>query len=156
MKVEQIYTGCLAEAAYYNESVGGCYHRPSSANQNLIMSVLRKIMRKSNTFSKRTFMPILFQDISTFLTKLVLPLYLARLFNLLIQHTLQRMAKEFKVGNIKIKVLHTQVIRWSLLLFIDRWKRCRRMPSSLASHTVYRRCRSSRFSRKIWSCIRKI
>jgi hypothetical protein len=96
MKVEQIYTGCLAEAAYYIESAGELPSLTHFANQNLISSVLKKIMRKSNTFLKRTFMPILFRDISTFLTKQALLLYLVQQLNLLILHILQRMAKSLK------------------------------------------------------------
>jgi hydroxyacylglutathione hydrolase len=63
MKIEQIYTGCLAHAAYYLESNG----------EAAIFDPLREVQpyinraeadnAKINMFLKLTFMPTLFQGI---------------------------------------------------------------------------------------------
>lgn len=59
MKVEQIYTGCIAHAAYYIENNGEAAIFDPLRESNLISIVPKKIMPKSNMFLKPIFMPIL-------------------------------------------------------------------------------------------------
>ena len=63
MKIEQIYTGCIAHAAYYIESNGeAAIVDPLREVQPYIEKRI-KITLKSNIFSKRIFTLISFQDI---------------------------------------------------------------------------------------------
>lgn len=60
MKIEQIYTGCLAQGAYYIESDGeAAVIDPLRAKCNPTLRRLKKIMPGSNMCSKPIFMPTL-------------------------------------------------------------------------------------------------
>ena len=53
MKVEQIYTGCIAHAAYYVENNGEAAILIHLEKSNLILIVQKKIKLKLNMFLKR-------------------------------------------------------------------------------------------------------
>lgn len=59
MKVEQIYTGCIAHAAYYVENDGEAAIFDPLREVQPYIDRAKKIMPKSNMFLKRIFMPIL-------------------------------------------------------------------------------------------------
>jgi glyoxylase-like metal-dependent hydrolase (beta-lactamase superfamily II) len=117
MKVEQIYTGCLAEAAYYIESAG----------EVAIIDPLRESKpyieraEKDNAQIKYVFETHFHADFVSghidLSNKTGATIVFGRLLNLLIQHTLQRMAKSLKWVISKSRYCIPQVIPWSLLLF---------------------------------------
>ena len=59
MKIEQIYTGCLAQGAYYIESDGEAVVIDPLREVEPYIKKARKTMLKSNMFLKHTFMRIL-------------------------------------------------------------------------------------------------
>ena len=59
MKIEQIYTGCLAQGAYYIESKGEVAIIDPLREINLILRRQNKMTPKSNIFLKLTFMQTL-------------------------------------------------------------------------------------------------
>jgi hydroxyacylglutathione hydrolase len=61
MYVEQLYTGCLAEAAYYIESNGEAAIIDPLRETFPYTDLAEKRGAKSNTFLKHIFMPILYQ-----------------------------------------------------------------------------------------------
>ena len=58
MKVEQLYTNCLAEAAYYIESNGEAAIVDPLREVQQYIDMAKKTMIKSNIFLKRIFMQI--------------------------------------------------------------------------------------------------
>jgi hydroxyacylglutathione hydrolase len=59
MKVEQIYTGCIAHAAYYLESNGEAAIFDPLREVQPYIDKAKKTTQKSSMFSKHIFMPIL-------------------------------------------------------------------------------------------------
>ena len=63
MKIEQLYTKCLAHAAYYIESEGEAVIIDPLRETDQYVEEAQKLVQKLNTFSKLISMPILFRDI---------------------------------------------------------------------------------------------
>ena len=63
MKIEQIYTGCIAHAAYYIENNGEAAIFDPLRDVQHILIEQEKIMRKLNMYLKHIFMLILLADI---------------------------------------------------------------------------------------------
>ena len=63
MKIEQIYTGCIAQAAYYLESNGEAAIFDPLREVQPYLDRAQKDNASINIFLKRIFMPILFRDI---------------------------------------------------------------------------------------------
>jgi len=63
MKVEQIYTGCLAEAAYYIESNGEAVIIDPLRETEPYIKRLKRMERRSSMYWKHIFMQTSFQGI---------------------------------------------------------------------------------------------
>lgn len=119
MKVEQIYTGCLAEAAYYIESNGeAAVIDPLRDTKAYVERAKKEGVDIKYVFethfhadfvsghidlSNATGATIVFGPTAK-------PAYTAYV---------AKDGEEFQLGNVKIKVIHTPAIRWSQPAFVD-------------------------------------
>ena len=83
MKIEQIYTGCLAQGAYYIESEGEAVVIDPLREVEPYLKKQKMIRQRSSTFLKPIFMQTSFQDMLILQRNQELPLYMDQL---LLQH----------------------------------------------------------------------